>query len=104
MRGSDKKLGRRKAGTYGRTAKPAQKRIANKATRRAQKFVINKDIPVPEHVTRNNIYPWSEMEVGDSFYFTESKVRCSATCWGKRHNITFTTRTWGDGWRIWRTS
>lgn len=32
-----KKLGRRKAGTWGRTAKPVQKRIANKACRRAAK-------------------------------------------------------------------
>lgn len=32
----DKKLGRRKAGTYGRTAKHAQKRIANKATRKVE--------------------------------------------------------------------
>ncbi len=32
-----KKLGRRKAGTWGRTAKPVAKRIANKACRRAAK-------------------------------------------------------------------
>ena len=32
-----KKLGRRKAGTWGRTAKPAAKRIANTACRRASK-------------------------------------------------------------------
>lgn len=30
----DKKFGRRKAGTYSRTAKPAAKRRANKATRK----------------------------------------------------------------------
>lgn len=34
---TDKKFGRRKAGTYGRTAKPAQKRRANKATRKNAK-------------------------------------------------------------------
>ena len=32
-----KKFGRRKAGTWGRTSKPVQKRIANKATRKAAK-------------------------------------------------------------------
>ena len=36
MRNSDKKLGRRKAGSWGRTTK-AGKRIGNKATRKASK-------------------------------------------------------------------
>lgn len=34
-----KKTGRRKVGTYGRTAKPAQKRRANKATRVLQSWL-----------------------------------------------------------------
>ncbi len=42
MRSSLKKLGRRKAGTWGRTSKPAQKRIANKATRRNDVLVLGK--------------------------------------------------------------
>lgn len=33
-RNTDKKFGRRKAGSWGRTAKPVAKRIANKATRK----------------------------------------------------------------------
>lgn len=39
QRAVDKKKGRRKAGTYGRTAKPAQKRRANKATRILQSWL-----------------------------------------------------------------
>lgn len=39
MNGIDKKLGRRKAGSYGRTKK-AGKRIANKATRKAGKVRV----------------------------------------------------------------
>jgi len=35
-----KKLGRRKAGTWGRTAKPVAKRIANKACRKAAKVAL----------------------------------------------------------------
>ncbi len=37
MRNTDKKLGRRKAGSWGRTSKPAAKRVANKATRKESK-------------------------------------------------------------------
>jgi hypothetical protein len=39
MRNSDKKLGRRKAGSWGRTTK-AGKRIGNKATRKAGKVRV----------------------------------------------------------------
>jgi hypothetical protein len=40
-RSTDKKFGRRKAGTWGRTAKPTAKRIANKASRKGAINYLN---------------------------------------------------------------
>ena len=69
---------------------------------------IDKDVPVPSSVGdksgrgRPRVYPFGEMEVGDSI-FTESKgARNAAGHYAKYHGKKFATRTENNGVRIWR--
>lgn len=41
---------------------------------------IEKGIPIPEGRPRNRIYPWAEMEVGDSFVVQKPQTICSTMC------------------------
>lgn len=69
---------------------------------------IEKGIPVPE--TRGVLakYPFSSMEVGDSFFVAASDtgdlshVRSAASWNAKRHEMKFCTRTVDGGVRVWR--
>lgn len=71
-------------------------------------FTIEHDIPMPE-ATRNQRttkYPFSKMNVGDSFTAAvkaESLV-ASARAWAKRQNngFKFSVRPEGSGARLWR--
>lgn len=73
---------------------------------------IEKGIPVPESnscIGRNRIYPWVEMEVGDSFVYPQGKAKnrawAAAYAASKRYGKKFTARTMEDGsYRIWRIS
>lgn len=71
-------------------------------------FHIEKGIPVPKLVGtgRRNKYPFESMEVGDSFFVKDGKVKTlSRSCgtYGKRLERKFTSRTVEGGARVWRT-
>lgn len=71
-------------------------------------FTIEKGIPVPKQVGagRRNKYPFDAMEVGDSFFIKDGKVKTfSRTCGhhGKRLGRRFASRTVDGGVRVWRT-
>ena len=63
---------------------------------------FDKNIPVPKQ------YPWRHMKPGESIFFdneplsTQSKAAKSASAFGIRNNAKFSSRTEGNGVRIWR--
>lgn len=82
-------------------------------------FKIEKNIPIPEDVTRRGKFPFLEMEVGDSFVVPESEagwrqfhqpragwtsiVHTLASRYGKRLGRRFTCRKLPDrSVRVWR--
>lgn len=68
-------------------------------------YQIDKNIPIPEINQANNVkYPWSDMEVGDSFFCWSKSVKAAASSHKKRTGMCFTVRSEGDGYRVWRTS
>lgn len=71
-------------------------------------FTIDKGIPVPKQVGtgRKNKYPFDALEVGDSFFVKDAKVKTlSRTCGshGKRLSRRFISRTVEGGARVRRT-
>jgi len=71
-------------------------------------FTIEKGVPVPKQVGagRKNKYPFDALEVGDSFFVKDTKVKAiSKTCsnHGKRLSRKFASRTVDGGVRVWRT-
>lgn len=75
------------------------------------KFKIDKGVEIPGRPAngrgRKAIYPWEEMEVGDSFFieYEGDKRRQYASIAGhasKRYGKKFTARTFDNGVRIWR--
>jgi hypothetical protein len=71
-------------------------------------FEIEKDHVVPASVTgigRREKYPWSQMEVGDSFFVANGELRkvAGAACHaGRRANKKFVVRAVEGGVRAWR--
>lgn len=76
-------------------------------------YAIEKNIPVPSGDSRGrpNLYPWSQMEVGDSFAVpvsTEDKaskrrrLASGARRYAKGRDIKFTVRTLPGLLRVWR--
>lgn len=70
---------------------------------------IDKDIPVPKANRYNTKYPFGELDVGDSFFWSETPVertRNAAFNYGKAHGKKFMTRTCEEsgvkGCRVWR--
>lgn len=68
---------------------------------------IDKDIPMPSaddsNSGRRGIYPYSKMDVGDSFLATCKHSPISiAKRWGDPRGIEFISRKDGNGWRVWR--
>jgi len=64
---------------------------------------IEKGIPVPPV---RGVWPFGEMEVGDSFLIPagrEKAGKASAWTYGKKHGMRFAVRTEKKGTRIWRT-
>lgn len=71
---------------------------------------IEKNLPIPSSVVgRPAIYPWADMEIGDSFLampdggktsLTSKLSTCAAHAFGKGN---YATRKEGDGVRVWRT-
>lgn len=74
-------------------------------------FKIEKDVPPPPTPTGELIYPFAEMEVGDSFFAPGKKQKAvsqSARKYGKRTGTRFSSRTTVEdgvqGVRVWRIS
>ncbi len=71
-------------------------------------ITVEKGRPIPPLTTKK--YPWSDMEVGDSFWVpmgeneekTKNMVRCAATAFGRRRNMKFSVRKNDGGFRVWR--
>jgi hypothetical protein len=67
-------------------------------------FVIEKGVPLPGR-GRSPIYPFEQMEVGDSFAVPEDKrhvVGPAAAWFGKRHGRKYSVRKTTGGFRVWR--
>lgn len=69
------------------------------------------EIPAPNIHNRNSrIYPFREMEIGDSFLVPgnenkkalQARVGSAACYYGKRNNSRFVTRSVEGGVRVWR--
>lgn len=68
-------------------------------------FKIEKNVPMPNGLrTRGSRYPFPQMEVGDSFFAQGSRgtIASAAHTYGKKHGFRFSSRTEGDGVRVWR--
>lgn len=67
---------------------------------------IEKGVPMPNFLGGTGYrYPWSKMEVGDSFFVTDrtsTSVSGSATAAAKRGHGKFRCRTVEGGVRVWR--
>ena len=65
------------------------------------KYKIEKNVPFP-----NLTYPFKQMEVGDSFFVPEEKVKSMwQSLWNNRLKLgfSFVTRKEKGGVRVWRT-
>ena len=89
------------------------------------KITVDKDFPIPENAGNKGrplLYPWKEMEIGDSFFVPldmmnevkknktiiqlRGQLANTAYRYGQRHDKIFATRQEGDahnkGVRVWR--
>lgn len=70
-------------------------------------YEIEKNVPVPRGTQGGVVYPFREMQPGDSFFVPKEKAESakrSAYLWGGRHTAKMTTRSADGGVRIWRVS
>ena len=76
-------------------------------------YEIDKGVEIPPPNTTNGsrrIYPFREMEIGDSFLvpvdgdkkLQQARIGSAASYYGKRNNKRFVTRTVDGGARVWR--
>ena len=68
-------------------------------------ITIEKNIPIPEE-RRRNIYPYKQMDVGESFLVPEASIQivCNNNYRvGKLTGMRFIARREGVGVRVWRT-
>jgi len=67
---------------------------------------IERHIPVPPETATRQLYPFPDMQVGDSFLVLDAdwikNLRSAAYMYGRRHGVKFTIRKYGEGWRLWR--
>lgn len=75
------------------------------------KIQIQKNIPIQTKREAKSKYPFEDMEVGDSFFVKcdeetlsskRSTVLSSSIYYGKMAGKKFTSRTFPEGFRIWR--
>jgi len=72
------------------------------------KFKLEKDIPIPAKQTRKrpSIYPFNNMEIGESFLVPLNKLKAARIAVGtykRRHpDWGYASRTLPEGFRIWR--
>lgn len=74
------------------------------------KISIEKDVPIQRSRIDMEVYPFADMEIGDSFLATKENskkpqvVRSAAYEAGKRLGRKYVTRTVEGGIRVWRTA
>lgn len=65
---------------------------------------VSKEFPIPEQ-KRKNVYPYKSMEIGDSFYVSNTKAQVvfnNNYRASKSLGMKFVARKEGDGVRVWR--
>lgn len=69
------------------------------------RFKIEKGIKLPPARGGDVVYPFGEMNVGDSFFaqIPRTNVAAAASLYGKRKKQRFATRKEKGGVRVWRT-
>jgi len=68
-------------------------------------YKIEKGVPMQKH--KSDVYPFSEMEIGDSFFVEggdKYKLGPAASSSGKRHGRKYSVRLVEGGYRVWRTA
>ncbi len=75
-------------------------------------YEIEKNVPLSASQQGGIVYPFREMQPGDSFLVPAEKARAddkymssprrAALIWGKRNNVKLVTRRVDGGLRIWR--
>jgi hypothetical protein len=68
-------------------------------------YVIEKNVPLARTTGNPTVYPFRQMEIGDSFFAANApcqKLGNAARYAGKALNRTFKTRTVEGGTRVWR--
>ena len=66
-------------------------------------ITIDRDVPLPEPRSNRTIYPFRQMEVGDSFSLPyHTRIANAAFAFGKINGLKFTTAKVGDMIRVWR--
>lgn len=63
---------------------------------------IDRGIPMPNAGHKATIYPWHDMQVGDSFYVTGTRSNGLASMGHKITGHTYKQSRDGDGIRVWR--
>ncbi len=76
-----------------------------------KKYTVEKNIDMPSNLGRKKKYnfPFSDMEIGDSFFVSGvgrtgeiESAKFQMTSIKKKSSIEFTSKTYPDGLRIWR--
>jgi hypothetical protein len=70
-------------------------------------YEIEKNVALPPEPNTLGIYPWRELEIGDSFFVKDKKknnISNMASQAGKRMARKFTIRAMEGGIRVWRTA
>ena len=74
----------------------------------SDEFKIEKDIPLPDRIGsgRARKYPFSRMEVGDSFFapVAGNRIHSAVSQFSKRTGMKFTVKKVDGGCRVWRLS
>lgn len=66
---------------------------------------IEKNIPIPAKILKPYLYPFEDMEVGDSFRVSSEKagsVRSSSLSFGVKNSMKFAVRKHEEAYRCWR--
>jgi hypothetical protein len=74
-------------------------------------YVIDKGVPLPKNGSANAVYPWSEMEVGDSFFAAGKTAKTLSVAassqrrrYGGKYIVRSVTENGVSGARVWRVS
>lgn len=68
---------------------------------------IEKGVPLIPKRFESHVYPFREMEIGDSFQLPAEearRLRGAANVFSKRHKVKFSVRMVSGGVRVWRTA